>query len=691
VNMRRGIFRRHDLSLAALALALLGPCAALAHDATTLDRIDVIGHYDNGVGTSDAASEGSVTAKLIENRPVLRPAEILEFVPGVVITQHSGDGKANQYFLRGFNLDHGTDFATFVDGMPVNMPTHAHGQGYSDLNFLIPELVRRIDYRKGPYFASEGDFSSAGAAHILLADQLAANIAQLTLGTFGYRRAVLAASPEAPHGHWLFALEAAENNGPWDNPEALRKWSGIARYSSGTRSDGWSVTAMGYESHWNSTDQIPLRAVESGALDRFGAIDPTDGGSTARYSLSADWRRGDDAGVTQLNAYAIRSRLDLFSDFTYFLDHPDTGDQFEQAEHRTILGGNASRKWVSHWGGLDVVQSMGLQLRSDRVEPVGLYETVARSRVATTSEDRVTEASAGVYYENVVQWRETFRTLAGLRYDRYRFDVASDNAANSGTVDSGIVSPKFSAVWRPGIDAELFANWGRGFHSNDARGATLTVEPGTGQPSQRVTPLVRSTGSEAGLRMEPLPGLQSSVALWQLKLDSELVFAGDAGTTEPSRPSLRRGIEWNNHYTVNAHWLADLDVSVSRARFADDDPVGAYIPGAIERVVSLGVAAVDLGAWSGSAQLRYFGPRALIEDDSVRSRSTLLVNARLAYRIDPRWRVSLDVFNLLDRKASDVDYFYASRLRGEPADGIADIHFHPVEPRSARLTLQGRF
>ncbi|HEY2629781.1 MAG TPA: TonB-dependent receptor [Usitatibacter sp.] len=678
-------------ALLASLTAVLAIPSALAHDVVNVERIDVNGHYDNGVGTSDAASEGSITAKLIDNRPVLRPAEILEFVPGVVVTQHSGDGKANQYFLRGFNLDHGTDFATWVEGMPINMPTHAHGQGYSDLNFLIPELVRRIDYRKGPYFASESDFSSAGAAHVFLQESLVTDLAQLTVGENGYRRAVLALSPEVPHARTLLALEMDENDGPWDNPEGLRKWSGIARYARGGPTNGFSVTAMGYESRWNSTDQIPMRAVEDGTLSRFGAVDPTDGGNTARYSLSFEGRSGDAQGLWEASAYAIASRLDLFSNFTYFLDHPHTGDQFEQSEHRTILGGALGRRWASRWGGLDVIQSAGLQLRRDNLDPVGLYETVARQRTSTTREDRVTEASAGAYYEAGIQVNEWLRTLAGVRYDRYRFDVASDNAANSGADSSGIVSPKLSVVLRPWERAEIFANWGEGFHSNDARGVTETVDPSTGEAVQRVTPLVRSKGGELGFRAEPLPGWQSSIAFWQLDLDSELVFAGDAGTTQASRPSRRRGIEWSNHYAAAEHWLVDLDLAFNKARFTDDTPVGPYIPGALERAVSFGISAVNLGPWSGNLQLRYFGPRALIEDDSVRSQSTTLVNGRIAYRIDGNWRVMLDGFNLLDRTASDIEYYYASRLRGEAAAGVNDIHFHPVEPRTFRLTVQVKF
>jgi outer membrane receptor protein involved in Fe transport len=677
--------------LASLTAFLAIPSGALAHDVVNVERIDVNGHYDNAVGTSDAASEGSVTAKLIDNRPVLRPAEILEFIPGVVVTQHSGDGKANQYFLRGFNLDHGTDFATWVEGMPVNMPTHAHGQGYSDLNFVIPELVRRIDYRKGPYFASEGDFSSAGAAHLVLQDSLVSDVAQLTLGENGYKRAVLALSPEAPHARMLFALEMGENDGPWDNPEALRKWSGIARYSRGTPTNGFSVTAMGYESHWNATDQVPKRAVEDGTLPRFGAVDPTDGGDTARYSLSFEGRSGDAHGLWEASAYAISSRIDLFSDFTYFLDHPLTGDQFEQAEHRTTVGGSLARRWASQWMGLDVIQALGLQLRRDHLDPVGLYDTQARTRIATTSEDRVTEASASLYYEAGIQVNDWLRTLAGVRYDRYRFDVASDNPANSGATSSGIGSPKLSAVLRPWERAEIFLNWGEGFHSNDARGVTETVDPSTGASVQRVTPLVRSKGGELGFRAEPLPGWQSSLALWQLDLDSELVFAGDSGSTEASRPSRRRGIEWSNHYAAAEHWLVDLDLAFNKARFTDDGTAGRYIPGSLERAASFGVSAVNLGPWSGNLQLRYFGPRALIEDDSVRSQSTTLVNGRVAYRIDNTWRVMLDGFNLLDRAASDIDYYYASRLPGEPAQGVNDIHFHPTEPRTFRLTVQAKF
>jgi hypothetical protein len=665
-----------------------------------LPPVEVQGNYDNGIGSTDAASAGTVTSKLIDSRPTLRPAEVLEFVPGVIVTQHSGDGKANQYFLRGFNLDHGTDFATFVDGMPVNMPTHAHGQGYSDLNWLIPELVNRIAYRKGPYYADEGDFSSAGAAFIDFFDTLPKGIASATAGEHGYARALLASSLALGDGRLLYALEGAHNDGPWVNPEKFHRLNGVLRYSFGGEGSRSSITAMGYSAGWNSTDQIPQRAVDSGLIDRFGAIDPTDGGQTSRYSLSFNTERNLDNGTFKLNAYAIASRLDLFSDFTYNLDNPSppnpvNADQFEQAEHRKVFGFGTSRSFNTRIGESDSTNTIGLQVRHDRLDPVGLYSTVARERISTTQEATVRETSAAVYGENSTQWLPWFRSVLGARYDRFWFDVDSSVAGNSGRVAAGILSPKVALVFGPWNKTEYFANYGDGFHSNDARGVTETVTPKELTPAQSSPPLVRSKGAELGLRTEIVPGLQSSLALWQLKLGSELVFSGDAGDTEPSGASTRYGIEFNNHYRAAAWLLLDADIAVSRARFDQDQGtapnIGRSIPGSVDTVVSAGATVLDLGPWFGQFQLRYFGPRPLVEDDSQRSKATTLAYLRAGYKITNDWKMVLDVFNLFDRKASDIDYYYASRLPGEPVGGVNDIHFHPVEPRSLHLSLIGSF
>ncbi|WP_332859961.1 TonB-dependent receptor [Janthinobacterium svalbardensis] len=681
--------------MAACALLLLAgagkgaaPEAASSTDASRTVR--VTGHYDNAVGTSDAASQGVITNELIVNRPALRTGELLEFVPGLIVTQHSGDGKANQYFLRGFNLDHGTDFATYVDGMPVNMRTHAHGQGYADLNFLIPELVQRIDYKKGPYFAGEGDFASAGSARIRLADRLPQGQASVSVGQHGYVRAVVADSVAAGQGTLLYGLEVNRNNGPWDVPERVRKVSGVLRYSQGTTDNGYSVTAMAYQNSWNATDQVPLRAVESGQIGRFGSLAPSDGGDTSRASLSYAMRQRTENRLFELDAYLIRSQLELNSDFTYFLDKPATGDQFQQSERRTVAGVNASESWNTQLFGLSLRNKLGVQARYDRLSPVGLYNTVDRERQSTVREDKVREASVGLYGENTVQWLPWLRSVTGLRYDAYRFKVASSIAGNSGTAQDHVVSPKLSLILGPWSQTEFFVNYGKGFHSNDARGTTQTRLP-DGTPSAPVTPLVPTRGMELGARTEWLPGLQSSLALWRLDVASELLFVGDAGETQPSRASRRHGIEWNNHYVAAPWLLFDLDLAASRSRYTQNDPAGNFIPGSIDKVASFGVTVTDRGPWSGALQLRYFGPRPLIEDNSVRSASTTLAYARLAYQLNRRTRLSLDVFNLFNKRASDIDYYYASRLPGEGADGVSDRHFHPVEPRSARLTLSYAF
>ncbi|MDB6000142.1 MAG: TonB-dependent receptor, partial [Rhizobacter sp.] len=453
---------------------------------------------------------------------------------------------------------------------------------------------------------------------------------------------------------------------------------------------------------WNATDQIPQRAVDAGLIDRFGSLDTTDGGQTERYSVSFQTQRTLNDGVFKANAYAVQSRLNLFSNFTYFLSNPSdlgpagnpsgiNGDQFEQAESRRVLGLGASRSWNGSWGGRDMVNTVGVALRHDRISPVGLYSTVARERMATVQESEVRQTSVGLYAENSLQWTSWLRSVAGLRWDRFDFDVNSSIAANSGKADASIASPKLSLIFGPWAQTEFFANYGWGYHSNDARGVLAKVSPATGLAAESVTPLVRSKGGEIGVRTELVPGLQSSLSLWHLTLGSELLFVGDAGDTEPNRASRRYGVEWNNHYVARPWLLFDADLAASHARFRDDDPAGNRIPGAIDTVASFGVTVTDLGPWFGQFQVRYFGPRPLIEDNSQRSKATTLATLRAGYKLTKNVKVALDVFNLFDRKASDIDYFYASRLPGEPAGGVEDIHFHPVEPRSVRLTVSMNF
>jgi len=660
---------------------------------------------DSGQSTpATAANQGYVTQEQLENRPLLRPGELLETVPGLIVTQHSGDGKANQYFLRGFNLDHGTDLSTTVAGMPVNMRTNAHGQGYTDLNFVIPELVSGIAYKKGTYFAEEGDFSAAGAVRMDYVSSLPAGIAQLELGQHDYRRALLANSNQVGPGTLLYGFEWLGENGPWVLPEGVHKLNGVLRYTlplgGGER---LGVTAMAYRNDWNSTDQVPQRAIDEGLISRFGYIDPTDGGYASRYSLSADWLRPVESGLFQANAYVIKSRLQLFSNFTYALDNPERGDQFEQFENRVTAGVNASRVWFGKLGSRDSETEIGTQVRSDRLDPITLANSEARQIYETVRTDTVNETSAALYVRNTTAWLPWLRTVAGLRADQFWYGVSSDNPANSGNGSDHIVSPKLSVVMSPADRTEVFLNWGRGYHSNDVRGATTTVDPSTGEPVEKVSVLVPATGYEIGVRTARFaPGLQLSASLWQLDIGSELVFSGDSGTTEPSRPSRRTGIELAGYYAPPGGPLAglilDADAAFSRARYRDNAPEGDYIPESIQTTASAGVS-LNRGRWSVGARARYFGPRPLVEDDSVRSASSFLVNLKVGYRLMKDVRVFAEVLNLFDKRVNDIDYYYASLLKGEtsPVDangvatGIEDHHIHPAEPRTLRVGVVWSF
>lgn len=668
---------------------VLSADVTVAGSRTFVNLADVANPAENLVGIAQSASQGAVTARQLESRPLMRTGEVLETVPGLIVSQHSGEGKANQYYLRGFNLDHGTDFATTIAGMPANMPTHAHGHGYTDINFMIPELISGVQYSKGPYFAEQGDFVTAGSANINYMNQLNQPLVRLTGGMYGYGRGLVAASRNVGSGVLLAAGEVETNDGPWLVPGDYQKVNVIGRYSQGTPTSGFNVTGMFYNGTWNSTDQIPARALDEG-LDRFGTIDPTDGGDTTRYSGSFEWQRTGSGGVTRVSAYGIGYSLDLFSNFTYFLDDPDNGDQFKQADRRGVFGGRVIHRRLDTWGGRQVQNAFGAQVRADNIS-VALTHTKARELLHPVREDDVFQVSTAVHAQNEIAWSPWLRTLAGLRADVYRFDVdAITEPLNSGDDVAGIVSPKGGVVVGPFAGTEFYGNFGLGFHSNDARGSTITVDPQTGEPVDRVTPLARARGSEFGVRTVKIPHLQSSLSVWSLNLASELIFIGDAGTTEAGRPSHRWGFEFANYYRPVSWVTIDADVAWSSARFTDDDPAGDQIPGSLETVMSGGISMEGRSPFYGGARLRYFGPRPLVEDGSVKSDATSLVNAEAGYRFTPRLRLAADLLNLFDAKASDIDYYYASRLSFE-SDAVDDRHFHPTIPRSLRIALTVQF
>ncbi len=689
--------------------------AAATNDSVVhLPEVVVEGRQDSLLGIADSAAEGTTGAAQLSERPILRSGEILETVPGVIITQHAGGGKANQYFLRGFNLDHGTDFAVFLDDMPLNLPSHAHGEGYSDMNTVIPEFVQRIDYEKGPYYADVGNYGSAGAAHLVFYNTLPQDFVTLEGGMYGYERALFGISQKLGAGNLLYGGEAYHDDGPWVNPDDYWKFNGILTYSQGDEVNGWSTTFHGYHGVWNSTDQIPA---SFGQTNFFGAINPTDGGNSQRYSLQAELHRHDESSETSIMAYGFYYDLDLFSDFTYFLTDTNKGDQFEQQDERWVAGLDARHTIFSQWFGRDVQNTFGLQVRNDWINN-GLYQTENRVRVdkldsatgtilpAVTEADHFTDTQVGFYAQNKSQWTDKFRSVAALRGDLDYFDVTSlSNPANSGTAYTLLPSPKLSLIFGPWAKTEFYVQGGFSFHSNDGRGATQTVEPVSadypypGTASTRIPALIQTRGAEIGVRTLVVPKLQSTVSLWYLHSDSELEQDGDTGGTVASQsPSDRYGVEWANYYALTKHLALDFDCADSIARFTSIDaedaapgsPGGTHVPEAVGVVISSGVALHDLNGFSTSLRLRYFGPRDLTSDAFYRSSETLLLSAGVSYRINKTWRISAEVLNLLNRRDHDIDYAYESRVTPTAQPTFQDV-FHPVEPIQFRIGLTARF
>jgi hypothetical protein len=677
--------------------------------------IDVQGREDDLIGITDSGTQGTVGATEIRDRPILRSGEVLETVPGVIITQHAGGGKANQYFLRGFNLDHGTDFAIFIDDMPLNLPSHAHGEGYSDMNIVIPEFVKRVNFEKGPYYGDIGNYGSAGSAHVEFFKTLPQNFFQVEGGAFGFVRAVFGASHKLGAGSLLYGGEVYHDDGPWKRPDNYYKFNGLLTYNQGRDSDGFSIMARGYHGKWNSSDQIAENAVP--LVGFFGTLDSTGGGGSQRYSLQGEWHRLHANSATKIAVYGFRYDLDLFSNFTYFLTDTIRGDQFEQRDRRWVAGMDVRHTIFSEWFGRKVENTLGLQVRNDWIHN-GLYQSENRVRVdktdsvtgntlpATTQADRFTDTQAGLYAENRIQWNERFRSVAALRGDLEHFDVTSlVTSANSGTVIMVLPSPKLSLIFGPWSNTEFYAQGGFSFHSNDGRGTTQTVEPVAGEnpypntPATPIPPLIPTKGGEIGVRTLAVRHLQSTVSLWYLHSASELQQSGDTGGTTASRqPSNRYGVEFANYYTPVEHLAIDFDLANSAAFFtaideddaAPNSPGGKRVPEAVGLVISSGVTVPNLKGFSESLRLRYFGARDLTSDSIYRSKATALLNGEVGYRIAERLRVSAEFLNLLNRRDHDIDYAYASRVTPIATPAFTDV-FHPVEPFQMRIGLHGTF
>jgi hypothetical protein len=693
---------------------------AFAEDAGDADQhqtIVVTASRQDLLGNAATASEGTVTRAEAELRPIYRPGQLFEAIPGLVVTIHSGEGKAQQYLIRGYNLDHGTDFASFVDDMPVNRPTNAHGQGYSDLNFLMPQLVSGIDYTKGPYTAAIGDFGSVASAHTHLLNDLPAQMA-VTIGTDGYQELFGGGTVHfADGGKLLAAADIGHYDGPWHPAQNFRKVNAALRYSNGTASDGYSITGLFYKSGGGLITDQPERAIEEGLIGRFGTLDPTDHSLSERFSLSGHLDKAVGEGQLSVSLYAIHSTMTLWNNFTHFLLDPVNGDQEEQDERRTTIGGAASYKFKNEFGGIGFETVVGLNARYDGVF-VDRKHTLKRNTILpycnAQDDDGTTITFAAVegnctadhvrlldlapYVQETVRFTPWLRAVVGLREDYYHAADRSEIDGSSFHGQQWLAQPKANLIIGPFARTEFYASWGKGFHSNDVRGVFGTVAAEGVQATGVATPLLSSTtGVELGLRSNLIPRLQLQLAVFQQDFGSELVYNPDTGQDEAGAPSRRQGIEVGGQYHPFKWLELNADLAFSKPRYHTGD-LAAYglaqpfIADAPNFIYSAGALVNGLGPWSGALQWRRLGTHSLDDGHEFpRDGGYSEWNLDISYALPRGFKFTASVFNLFNSKDAAADFFYTSRIQGEPAEGITGFQTHPLEPRSARFTLSKTF
>ena len=709
----------HAACLLSLPLLASGAIAhaetpAAASDSPTIivtaSRADVL-------GTAATASQGSISQQEVALRPIYRPGQLYESIPGLVVTIHSGEGKAQQYLIRGYNLDHGTDFANFIDDMPVNRPTNAHGQGYSDLGFLMPRMVTGIDYTKGPYYAAIGDFGSVASSHTHLVNDLPL-AATATVGTEGYQDLFMGGTVHLGDDRRLVAAaEVGHYDGPWNPGQNFNKVNATLRYSQGTARDGLSLTAMAYASAGRLITDQPQRAIDEGLIGRYGTLDPTDYSRSQRYSLSGHVDKPVGPGQLAVSLYAIRSTMSLWNDFTHYLDDPVNGDQEEQDETRTTLGAAASYVFKAALGGIRTDGQAGFQARYDSVlvdrkhtyhrdtilsicyqeqnnGPTFSYAAVGGNCTA----DKVHLITLAPYVQETIHWAAWLRTVAGLRADYTHATDTSLVSAGGGRGGQWLVQPKASLILGPWAKTEVYFSWGRGFHTNDVRGVFGTV-PVQGIPlAGGTTPLISpTTGMEVGFRTNIIPCLALQLAVFSQDFGSELAYNPDTGQDQAGAPSRRQGVEISAQYHP-VRWLElNTDLAFAKPRYHTDDLVAyglaqPYIADAPNAILSAGVLVDGLGAWSGSLVWRHLGTHSLLDGSLYPQDGGYSEwNMDVGYALAGGWQARVGVFNLLNSHQAAADYYYTARLPGEPAGGIAGYQVHPLEPRSARLSLTTAF
>jgi outer membrane receptor protein involved in Fe transport len=661
-----------------VATLLLAVSSALAHDPDD-GIVDVPEVSIIGARPVAASSQQFIPDKEILLQPQGRPAQILRLIPGFIAVEHSGGaGKADQYFLRGFDADHGTDVAFFSDGMPINLRTHAHGQGYTDLNFIIPETIEGVDVSKGAYLPEYGDFATAGAVNFRTRQVVQEGVAQATGGQFDTQRYLLMFSPTKDKVRTLFAAEGYYTNGPFENGNRYFRTNLFGKMTTNlTGRDELSLTGTFLKSQWNGSGEIPFRGITDGTLGRFGAIDPSEGGNTLRSTARLNYHYDTTSGGQFFaNAYGQYYRLDLFTNFTFVLNDPVNGDGIQQSDRRVIYGGDLGYKQQGEVLGLPTIGTVGFQTRVDDIH-VRLGTQTTRTPTGTTTDSNILETSYAPFVKVEVQPTQWVRLVGGLRAETFTFDVRNRCTScveqPAGRTNSGIVLPKMNLILGPWANTEFFANYGEGYHSNDARSA---VSPGS-------SPLARAKSYEVGVRSKPWgpEGVEVTATIWRVDLKSELLFVGDEGTTEIRGPSRREGVEVAARGQVWGPLHVNGSVTWTKAEFRNGDA----IPLAPEL---MGYGALLL-RWpeglTSQLQATYLGARPLIEDRSVKSPAWITFDLSERYQLpvklsQGRLEAFLFIQNLFNTEWEQAIFSFGSQRRNEAAP-VNDIHFVPGNPR----------
>jgi outer membrane receptor protein involved in Fe transport len=614
------------------------------------------------------------------------PADVVKVTPGLFVGQHAGGGKANQYFIRGFDVDHGTDLALWLDGMPINNPSHAHGQGYADLHFLIPELIENVEVNKGPYYAEYGDFATAGAVRMDTRESFRENRVSGTAGMFDTYRTLALLSPKEGALRPMLAAEVYRSDGPFEHPEDMERYNlylktPLVRDETRTL----DVTLMGYGAGWNGSGQVPERAVEAGLIGKYGSIDPSEGGSSQRYSLSAQYTAAPgDREEWKASAYWIDYRLSLFSDFTFFARDPVHGDEINQRDARSVAGLDASYKRKYALRGMEAASSFGIAARQDRIRTVLDY---AQKRVVFghAVDADVDEGSLSAWFMQSISPFTWLYAEAGLRGDHFGFDVADrlhpeGDSTLTGVKDASMFSPKVNVVATPVPGTDVYLNYGEGFHSNDARGVTSKTDP--------ARPLTKARGYEAGARTNLWKRLDLAASLWLLDMDGELVWVGDEGGTEENGATRRVGVDLEARARILPWLWADVDLTKSSSAYRKNAGNGTAVALAPRLTWSGGLSARHPSGFFGSLRGQHLDDRPADEAGNLTARGFTVFDLGGGWRRGA-WELDVNVANLFDADWRTAQFENVSRLPGEsPA---ADIHFVPGAPRNGQATVKRYF